>query len=296
MTANKRQILTVGLLSYVMVAGNTGFYHMEIIEGIREELDKVHANFVMLPVKYIQPQTKIFDLLAKSELDAVILLGHCDASPLRTIIDSGLPIVIVDHQLRGAQVDTILVDNRGGGFQAIEHLLSLGHKNMAIVAGPLDEFVTKERLDGAREALAQSGLPESALRVVESDYQREGGFQAVSDLLKSGSVPTGIFFMNDEMAAGGLQALHTFSSLAVPEDVSIVGFDDTSLARATQPPLTTIQVAKALMGRMSVQRLLAQLKEQDHTANTIVVPTQLMVRGSSAAAAAAKDGAGAVSS
>ncbi|MBN1270094.1 MAG: GntR family transcriptional regulator [Kiritimatiellae bacterium] len=292
--AARKQILTVGLLSYVMVPGNTGFYHMEIIEGIREELDKVHANFVMLPVKYIQPPTKIFDLLSQSNLDAIVLLGHCDPTPLRTIINSGTPIVLLDHQLRGAQVDTILVDNRGGGFQAIEHLLGLGHRNIAIVCGPRDQLVTKERLDGALEAAEQANLSESDIRIVESDFQREGGFQAVSELLKSDPVPTAVFFMNDEMAAGGLQALHTFSSLEVPKDISLIGFDDTSLAMAIQPPLTTVQVAKTLMGRMAVQRLLAHIRQRDYTPNTIVVPTQLIVRGSTAPLSTQAMGAGAV--
>lgn len=280
----KNQVLTVGLLSYLMVPGNTGLYHMEIIQGIREELSKMQANLVILPVRNVEPQIKIVDQLAQANLDAVVYLGMFDPAPLRRMLEIGPPGVLVDFSLRGAQVDTILLDNRGGAFQAMEHLIALGHRKLAVILGQEDQVATKERLAGAYDAMDQAGIPRNSLRVFTGDFQREGGYRAMAELVSSGSVPTAIFCFNDEMAAGALQALHALSQLAVPRDISIVGFDDTSWATATQPPLTTIQVPKTLMGRLAVQRIAARLKNSE-TATTTILPTQLITRSSTGAPA-----------
>lgn len=280
--AAKNPVLTVGLLSYLMVPGNTGLYHMEIIQGMREELSKLQANLVILPVRHVEPQVRIADQLAAANLDAVIYLGMFESVALRRMLEVGPPGILVDFSLRGAQVDTILLDNRGGAFQAMEHLISLGHRKIAIILGQEDQVATKERLDGAFEAAEQAGIARDSIRMVTGDFQREGGYRAMAEIINSGDLPTAAFCFNDEMAAGALQALHSLTPLTVPRDMSVVGFDDTAWATATQPPLTTIQVPKALMGRLAVQRVMARLRETDQ-ATTTILPTHLVTRNSTAA-------------
>jgi DNA-binding LacI/PurR family transcriptional regulator len=281
-SAERKQVLTVGLLSYLMVPGNTGLYHMEIIQGMRDELSKVQANLVILPVRNVVPQFKALEQVGQAGLDAVIYLGMFDPSSLRRMIENGPPAVLVDFSLRGSAVDTILLDNRGGAFQAMEHLLSLGHRRLAIIQGQEEQVATRERLEGVYEALDQAGVSRDTLQSYTGDFQREGGFRAMKEILDSGKpVPTGVFCFNDEMAAGALQALHAHSSLRCPRDISVIGFDDTAWATATQPPLTTIQVPKALMGRLAVQRILAGLRREE-AATTTVLPTQIVARESTA--------------
>ncbi len=280
--ASRNQVLTVGLLSYLMVPGNTGLYHMEIIQGIREELSKLQANFVILPVRNVQPQVKLVDQVSQANLDATVYLGMFDSGPLRRMIESGPPSVLVDYSLRGVLVDTILLDNRGGAYQAIQHLLALGHRKLAVILGQEDQVATRERLEGVYEATDQAGLSRADVKIVAGDFQREGGYRAMAQLLESGDLPTGVFCFNDEMAAGALQALHSLSTLEIPRDMSIIGFDDTAWATATQPPLTTIQVPKSLMGRLAVQRIMSRLRDQEPPTTTIL-PTQLVSRNSTAA-------------
>ncbi|NCC51303.1 MAG: GntR family transcriptional regulator [Spartobacteria bacterium] len=279
--ASPNASLTVGLLSPVMVAGNTGFYHLELIEGVREELAKVHANLVLLPVKYVKTDLKVIEMLTQANLDAVLLVGHFEPPLLRRILTMPLPSVLMDHVLRGTHVDTILVDNQGGGYQAIEHLLSLGHTKLAIVSGPRGEIVTEDRLKGAYAAIEDAGLPEINVQIIESNFTREGGFKAMAEALDENHA-TGFFIMNDEMAAGALQAINALTDYRVPEHLSIVSFDDTTLATATHPRLTSVRVAKPMMGRIAVERVLSQLNQPDHTPTTTVVPTQLIVRDSTA--------------
>jgi LacI family repressor for deo operon, udp, cdd, tsx, nupC, and nupG len=277
----KRSVTTVGLISYIMVPGNTGLYHMEIINGMRDELSKVQANLVISPVRDVVPQSRILDQIAQVGMDAVVYLGAFEPASLRRMIQAGPPCVLVDFTIRGERVDTILLDNRGGAIQAMEHLLSLGHRDIAVIMGAADQTATRERLDGVYDALDHAQLPRDSVRLIQGDFQREGGYTAMRELLNSGHVPTAVFCMNDEMAAGALQAIHALSSLNCPADISVIGFDDTAWATTTQPPLTTIQAPKTLMGRLAVQRLLARLQRNEPPMTTLL-PTQLIVRESTA--------------
>lgn len=284
---NSKQVLTVGLLSYLMVPGNTGLYHMEIIQGMRDELSKVQANLVILPVRNVVPQTKAIEQVTQANLDAVIYLGMFDPPTLRRMVELGPPAVLVDFALRGVQVDSILLDNRGGSYQAIEHLVGLGHRKFAVILGQEDQVATRERLDGVYEAIEHAGLPRESVQLYVGDFQREGGFRAMKQILDSATIPTAVFCFNDEMAAGALQALHAHSTLSCPRDISVIGFDDTAWATATQPPLTTIQVPKALMGRLAVQRIMATMRREE-SATTTILPTQLVARESTSTPPAGK--------
>jgi len=279
---SKNQVLTVGLLSYLMVPGNTGLYHMEIIQGMRDELSKAQANLMILPVRNVVPQYKILDQVTQANLDAVIYLGMFDPASLRRMMELGPPCVVVDYALRGASVDTILLDNVGGSYQAMEHLISLGHRKFAVILGQEDQVATKERLEGVYEAMDHAGIARETLLTIPGDFQREGGYKAMQEIVESEDPPTAVFCLNDEMAAGALQALHSHSTLECPRDISVIGFDDTAWATATQPPLTTVQVPKALMGRLAVQRVMARLRDEGQ-ATTTILPTQLVQRQSTAA-------------
>lgn len=281
-THKEGRLLTIGLVSHVMVPGNTGLYHMEIIEGIRSELSRMNGSLVILPVRYVEPQIKILNMVLQSNLDGAIYLGGFDPTALTTMIEQGPPAALLDFQLRGLQVDTVIVDNRAGGYQAMEHLISIGHRSFAVVTGETDRPVSQERLSGVYEALDHFGIPHSQLIVVPGDFQREGGYEAMRKILKMDPRPTAVFFMNDEMAAGGIQAVYSESSLKVPDDISIVGFDDTSWATATQPPLTTIRVDKALMGAIAVQRVTQKISNPSLPPTTTLIPPRLIVRESTA--------------
>lgn len=122
------------------------------------------------------------------------------------------------------------------------------------------------------------------MKFVTGNFQRVGGFHAMSGELKSRLNATGVFCFNDEMAVGALQALHKHSTLRVPRDVSVIGFDDISWEQATNPPLTTICVDKAVMGRLAVERLIARIGRRHMAATATVVETELVERESTAPA------------
>jgi DNA-binding LacI/PurR family transcriptional regulator/DNA-binding transcriptional regulator YhcF (GntR family) len=274
--------ITIGLVSQILVPGNIGLYHTDIIEGMSNELGRHSATMMMLPVALGDSADHILSVIAQARVDAVVYLGPFDRTLLRRLIERGPPAALVDSVIEGVDVDTVLVDNRGGGFKAMEHLLSLGHQNLAIVTGSDEQWISRERVRGAGAALEKSGYPPSSLTVLQGSFHRNSGYNAVGELVRSNNLPTAIFCLNDEMAFGAMQAVTELTRLRVPEDVSVVGFDNTKWATEAKPPLTTVQVPTHFMGRLAIQRIMERVKDRQATALVTTVPTMLVIRQSTA--------------
>ncbi|HTS19968.1 MAG TPA: GntR family transcriptional regulator [Verrucomicrobiae bacterium] len=277
----KSQVLTVGVVSHVLLPENPGPYHSEILASLRVEIGKLKGNLVVLP----RPETgegDISEQMRHSNLDAVVYLGAFDSDSLRRMVRNGPPAVLVDFLVRGLHVDSILVDNIGGGEIAIDHLTSLGHKQIAVILGDSEGNVTKDRLMGVHSALDRAGIPAASARMIHGDFTVDAGLKAMSELLKADPLPTAVFCMNDEMAVGALQAIQRESSLGVPRDISLIGFDDIVWGTTTHPRLTTVRVDKRLMGRLTMERVMAVLEDRSHTVTTTTIGTELVIRESTA--------------
>jgi DNA-binding LacI/PurR family transcriptional regulator len=280
---HKSQVLTVGVVSHVLLPENPGPYHSEILASLRVEIGKRKGNLVVLP----QPDPSNDDIseqMRHSNLDVVVYLGAFDSDSLGRMVRNGPPAVLVDFLARGLHVDTILVDNIGGGELAIDHLVGLGHKQIAVVLGDDEGSVTRDRLVGVHNALERAGIPASSVRMVNGDFMMESGLNAMGELLKADPLPTAVFCMNDEMAVGAIQAIHRQSTLEVPRDISIIGFDDIIWGTATHPRLTTVRVDKKLMGRLTMERVMAVLEDRSHTVTSTTIATELVLRESTSRA------------
>ena len=275
--------LSIGWVISISDEGNTGRYHTEIMDAVCTALRKKRGHLLMMSANGLSAASFCREI-GEARLDGVILVGAYRHDTIRRLAGSGLPMVLLDDACRGARIDSILVDNRGGGYLAAQHLAALGHRRLAFVTGPSNLQITRDRLDGALEALKDAGLDPASARIVASDFSPRGGAEAFQTIAAMKPLPTGVFFFNDEMASGALQALYENTSLKVPEDFSFVGFDDISWASLTHPRLTTIRVEKELMGRQAVERLLKRIKDPDHNPTTTIIPTQLVTRNSTAPA------------
>jgi DNA-binding LacI/PurR family transcriptional regulator len=276
----KNKVLTVGLVSRVLLPENPGPYHSEILASLRAEIGNRRGNLVVLP----SPDAShgISGQMRRSNLDAVVYVGAFDSEALRSMIRNGPPSVLVDFHVRGVNVDRIIVDNVGGGEIAIGHLLSLGHRDIAIILGPEEGTAAKERLVGVRQAVERAGIPLTSLRFLPGNFLLESGYEAMASLLKTNPLPTAVFCMNDEMAVGALQAIHRLSSLEVPRDISILGFDDILWAAATHPRLTTVCVDKKLMGKLAIERVMSIVGRREHTITSTTITPELLKRESTA--------------
>jgi LacI family transcriptional regulator len=216
---------------------------------------------------------------------AVLMLPAESGEELTALRAQRYPFVVLDPRASlGAGIASVSAANTPGAIHATGHLLGLGHRRIAAITGPAGWCATEERLVGYRAALSGVGVrPESAL-VVESNFEIDGGRRAASALLDAASPPTAIFAFNDNLAIGAIQAAGE-RGLRVPEDVSIVGFDDSDLAPIVTPPLTTIRQPLAEMGRMAVTLLARLIAGDTVEALKVELSAGLVVRGSTAPAA-----------
>ena len=200
-------------------------------------------------------EERYVEALLSKRVDGLILAAtlHHPPGVEALLRRSRLPVVLIDRELDVPGVDVVLTDNRGGGRQAARHLLDLGHRHLACIAGPAGR-PSAERLEGFADELTAAGVALPTATLVEGDFQYAGGRSGMAALLDAGVPFSGVFVANDLMAAGALAELHA-RGVDVPGDVSVVGFDDSAPAVFTSPALTTVRQPLAEMGRMAISLL-----------------------------------------
>lgn len=198
---------------------------------------------------------------------------------LRALRREGLPVVLVARDVDGITIDAVLVDNFRGAFDATTHLIRLGHRSIAHIAGPASLRVAQERRRGYQRGLGEAGVrPDDAL-IAEGDFTADGGRAAINMLLSRGQHFSGVIAANDLMAIGAMEALRA-AGRRVPDEVAVVGFDDITFASLVSPALTTVAQPKYRMGQIAMERLLELMAGESPAGRRIVLTPQLVVRES----------------
>ncbi len=225
-------------------------------------------------------------LITKSKVDGALFLGKCSRDIIYIAQQKNIPVVLVGHPLPETEIHTIVPDGRSGSFKAVEHLISLGHRKIAIISGePEYDPITSERLDGYRFALSKNGIAEKKEYIVEADYGKpKTAIDATKRLLELPDPPTAIFCTSDSLAYRAFEAVKE-KGLSIPKDISVVGFDDISApeyAQLPKPDLTTIHVDRKEMGKSSVEILFNIIQNNNKTIYRYTVPVELVIKLSSA--------------
>lgn len=235
-----------------------------IIKGIEEV---VEANGMHLVVSSGHAdalcEREAATFLRQHRTDALIL--HPESMSDDDILkwlDNDIPLVIIGRFVAELTDRCVYLDNEMGGFLATQHLLESGHERIAHISGPLAMKDSRDRLHGYRRALEAAGLAFDEKLVVEANFVEEGGSRATSRLLNRGTEFTAIFAGNDQMAAGALQTLRD-AGLKVPNDISLVGYDDVLFARYLFPTLTTVRQPLVEMGRAAAGIAIAALEKKE---------------------------------
>ncbi len=219
-------------------------------------------------------------LLLGRQVDGMIVISSRAAAQYADSLSSrGLPLVLVNNELPTAQVHSVCTDNRGGVRRAVEHLYQLGHSRIAFIAGPEQGRSSQQRLEGYLEAMAELGLPRPPAYLVEGNGLIEDGPRALAALWALEAPPTAVVCYNDLTAIGLLSAAAKHG-IRVPSDLSVIGYDNIPLSAYTVPPLTTVEQPKQALGQQAVETCLRVLAGE--TVSTVVMPAELVVRGSSA--------------
>lgn len=233
-----------------------------------------------------EKQTDYLTLLLRRRVDGFLLVpARSEPGPVQRIQQQNVPVVVLDRQVPGAQVDVVRADSVAGSAELIQHLLDLGHRQIAVLAGPRHVSSAAERVQGYQQALAANGLVFDEEWVRYGNFSVESGYAMASEFLQNGKQPTAFFAVNNFVALGALKALRE-KGIAVPGAVSVVSFDDLPASLLVEPFLTVAAQPAYEMGRRATELLLRQIAQPDAFPHEeVVLPTELIVRASSQAPA-----------
>ncbi len=195
------------------------------------------------------------------------------------LIKRGIAVVYLGNTPQDEAVSWVKCDDREGGYQATDYLIKLGHSTIAMLAGPDNEECTVDRLNGYRQALTNAGVEFSSALTATGDWSATSGYQSTQRLLAAGQPFSAIFAQNDRMAVGAVRALRD-AGLRVPEDVSVIGFDDIPLASYFEPPLTTLRQPMKESGRQAARMLIETIQNPDRPREGILLHAHLVERAS----------------
>ena len=274
-----RRTRTIG----IVVSTITDLFYAEVIDAI-EETGFNHGYAVFLANSGGVPQRELAAIRALRErwVDGLIVVSCCSSKEelcAERVID--IPVVVINNAHRDHIGYSIEVDNVAGGQAATRHLLQLGHRRISHIVGPTTEWDAVERHSGYKQAMQAYGLTVDPALIVRGNSRPKGGIEAMKRLLALPAPPTAVFCYNDATALGAVRAARD-AGLRIPQDLSVVGFDDIDLASYLEPPLTTVAQPRRAMGERAVEMILALLAGGPSVADCML-PGKLVVRGSTAA-------------
>lgn len=280
-----RNLRTQRSMSVLMVVRDVGNpFYLEILKGV-ESTARAAGYAVLMGNTENSPEREIeyFDMLRDGHADGMILMtGKLPERSGFSERVKSLPVVVALEEIGESGLPHVMIDNEGASRHAVEHLIRLGHRRIAHIAGPVPEIMSVRRREGYRRAMAGAGLPMPEGYEKVGDYLLHAGECLCRELFQLPEPPTAIFVANDEMAFGAINELRRMG-LDVPGDVSVVGFDDLFLSQAFHPPLTTVSQPRAAIGRQAMELLLRVFSGEGDVGGTVEMPTELKVRGSTAA-------------
>jgi DNA-binding LacI/PurR family transcriptional regulator len=256
-------------------------YFAELVDGIQEAAEKGGYRALFITGNRApRREAEAIETMLELRVDGLILASPVVPAAEMAAASRSVPVVLVARSTRSRGVDSVANDDRAGAALAVEHLVSLGHRRIAHLDGGARAPGAEGRRTGYLTAMRRHRLAGQA-RVVRASYTEEGGASGVRTILARGTRPTALFVANDLAAVGALHALEA-SGLRVPEDVSLVGYDNTSLAGLGHIDLTTIDQPRRRMGGMAVSLLLERMRDGRGEARHIVLSPHLVVRRTTA--------------
>lgn len=254
-------------------------YYPALVRGVEDVASEAGYRVVLCNTdRSLQKTNAYLDTLVKTRVDGIIIAGgSSEGSISPALFEPYRPEVVVvgRHDL---DYPSVQIDNVGAARTVTDHLLDLGHRSIAFVAGPYASHTVQDRLAGYREALEQRGMRYDEGLVTEGDLQEATGYEAARAMLRRNPRPSALIAANDRMAFGAMAALLD-AGLELPRDVSLAGFDDVSLTSFVRPALTTVSVPTYDIGRAAMHLLLDAFDGKRPDEPTML-PTTLMVRGS----------------
>lgn len=255
-------------------------YFSAVIRGVSTGLAAAQIQLLLILVRDQRELDQLSDFLAARRVDGVLLVSVHRDDPLPGLLEEmELPTVLAGRRSPTESLSHVLSDNVGGASEAVRHLLERGRSEIATITGPFDMDVGHSRLQGWQDALAGAGIRADEGLVAPSDFTEDGGRAAMRALLERRPGLDAVFAASDVMAAGALAELRKVGR-RVPDDVAVVGFDDSIIARHTDPALTSVGQPVEEIGSTMAEILLHEIDEPGTERRHVLLPTSLVVRES----------------
>jgi len=274
-----------GVIGLVVTDITNPFFSL-IVRAVENYLRKYNFNIILCDTNEDYAiGTDVVRVLIDRMVEGIILVG--DVLPeeeLEEVINTThVPIVAVERDYGNIyELSMVLVDSVKGGYIATRHLLNLGYRDIAIVTGPIESernYSSIGRLEGYKEALREEGIELKPEFIVKSDFTFNGGYTSVKAFLERGYKPRAIFASNDLMAIGAMVAIKE-EGFRIPDEIAVVGYDDTPEASFTEPPLTTVHLSMEELGTQAARFVVESIKDRDFVPRKYILPVDIVIRES----------------
>jgi LacI family transcriptional regulator len=268
----------------VLVPTLSNDYIIEILQGIDDELTSSNYNLILYTTNRCQGKEATFvATIMNGAADGLLLVAPFISDYyLEALRQQDFPYVLIDQADQAEQSTVVNATNRQGAYEATQYLIELGHRRIGFIAGLRQLNSAIERFEGYKAALSEHGIPFRDDYITQGDFRMNVGHQATQKLLALAEPPTAIFAANDLSALGAMEAVRE-QNLRIPEDISVIGFDDISQAAVAYPKLTTVRQPLNQLGREAVKVLLKRLENPALEICRVMLETQLIIRDSCAA-------------
>ena len=272
-----KRTYTLGML----IPDITNPFFAEIARGVEDAANKNNFNVILCNTDdKLKKERTYLEILKGKRVDGLILgTAHVKDKSILELEMKKFPYILISRNIEGLDKNCIIVDDVEGGMMATEYLIKLGHRRIAHITGPLKTRSALNRLKGYKLALKKYNIEYMDELVEEGDFRIKGGYQAMKKFLKLLEPPRAIFAANDLLALGAMQAIQK-KNFHIPEDFSVIGFNDIELASFVYPALTTIRQPMLEMGELAVKMLLRIIEEGEFNQRKIVLKPKLIIRES----------------
>lgn len=257
-------------------------FYISAIRGIQDLASEHQMSLLLCNADEDPAKQQMYLSVMEAELVAGLIIAptHAhDGEVLKKFSQSDIPVILIDRRVDCQDFDAVTVDNVGGAYAAVKHLIDLGYTRIAMIGGSPILSISRERLQGYKEAYAQAGIKMEKTLIKEGGFNAESGYQLTRELLLSSRRPHAIFAANNLITLGVLKAIRELD-LAIPDDIAVVAFDDMPWFSELRPPLTAVSQPTYELGQEAVRLLLKRLDEPEAPFRNVVLQTRLMVRKS----------------
>ncbi len=256
--------------------GTSPSFFYEVVSGVNSVI-RTNYNLVLRGISDYQD----FLSVDKKRFDGIILISQSESDNviIYDIMQKGIPLVVLNREIAEDSIVNILAAEKEGARKAVAYLIQNGHKDIALIEGKKGFKSSMDRKEGYIKALIEEGIQLNAEYIIEGEYNLESGHKAMQQLLALPKIPSAVFCSNDDMAVGAMKAIFE-AGLNVPEDISVIGFDDSVVCNYVTPTLTTIKKSTAEISIQGAEKLLSILEGRQENGERIFLNTELVIRQS----------------